>query len=239
MLWGACALPPFGGQRAISGPPKAWKACAFRLAAARCAVSSLKAPRNNLAWDMLWGASERPPERPPSIRPATWGRSPRGDVSLPCGEMCQGPQGATRNVQYFTSSQHMRHQIPCAGAHFTLHLVRARAPPRGLGVPTWPCGLAAIGAPRAPRRLHIVHSHTTKIKEYEMAQNMHTYRPQSPHLFIHKPQFSSIRSVAHRATGSLLAIILTLGAAFPRFAICNTTYYPIYPLGCSLSTDFT
>jgi len=188
---------------------------------------------------MLWGASERPPERPPSERPATWGRSPRGDVSLPCGEMCQGPQGATRNVQYFTSSQHMRHQIPCAGAHLTLHLVRARAPPRGLGVPTWPCGLAAIGAPRAPRRLHIVHSHTTKIKEYETAQNMHTYRPQSPHLFIYKPQFSSICSVAHRATGSLLAIILTLGAAFLRSAICNITYYPIYSLGCSLSTDFT
>lgn len=35
------------------------------------------------------------------------------------------------------------------------------------------------------------------------------YRPLSPHLFIYKPQFSSLFSVLHRVTGVALALGLT------------------------------
>jgi succinate dehydrogenase / fumarate reductase cytochrome b subunit len=63
-------------------------------------------------------------------------------------------------------------------------------------------------------------------------------RPLSPHLFIYKPEISSLFSVFHRATG----IFLTLGILFficlIQIFLYNITYYPIYFLVSYLDTYF-
>ena len=63
-------------------------------------------------------------------------------------------------------------------------------------------------------------------------------RPLSPHLFIYKPEISSLFSVFHRATG----IFLTLGILFficlIQIFLYNITYYPIYILASYLDTYF-
>jgi succinate dehydrogenase / fumarate reductase cytochrome b subunit len=53
------------------------------------------------------------------------------------------------------------------------------------------------------------------------------YRPLSPHIIIYQPQFSSVFSVFHRATG----VVLSLGVFFLILLTDlanNVSFYPIY-----------
>lgn len=64
------------------------------------------------------------------------------------------------------------------------------------------------------------------------------YRPLSPHIFIYKPQFSSIFSIFHRVTG----VALVLGLTYIWLWLCFTflsplrAHYSVYLLSCYLST---
>ena len=62
--------------------------------------------------------------------------------------------------------------------------------------------------------------------------------PLSPHIFIYKPQISSLFSVFHRTT----AIFLTLGLFFFIFLIelfsYNLSYYSIYSFSFFLDSSF-
>ena len=65
------------------------------------------------------------------------------------------------------------------------------------------------------------------------------YRPLSPHLLIYKPQISSVFSIFHRITGSILAIAFILICLFIKFVTCHINYYPIYLLTCLLHTNLS
>jgi succinate dehydrogenase / fumarate reductase cytochrome b subunit len=62
------------------------------------------------------------------------------------------------------------------------------------------------------------------------------YRPLSPHIFIYKPQLSSILSVFHRATGIMLALGLVLFILSLKFTWCHVAHFPIYFIAASLCT---
>lgn len=57
------------------------------------------------------------------------------------------------------------------------------------------------------------------------------YRPVSPHIFIYKPQWSSMFSVSHRATGIILALGLLLFILSVQIFAYSASYYPIYTVG--------
>lgn len=65
------------------------------------------------------------------------------------------------------------------------------------------------------------------------------YRPLSPHLFIYQPQFSSIFSVLHRITGSLLAFGLFFSIFLLKFSTLHISYYSIYFICFLLNTYFS
>jgi len=62
------------------------------------------------------------------------------------------------------------------------------------------------------------------------------YRPLSPHIIIYQPQFSSVFSVFHRATG----VVLSLGVFFIIFLLTdiinNISFYPVYLFTCYINT---
>ena len=62
------------------------------------------------------------------------------------------------------------------------------------------------------------------------------YRPLSPHIFIYKPQWSSIFSVFHRATGVILILSLFFLICFTTALSHHITHYSTYLLGCFLNT---
>jgi succinate dehydrogenase cytochrome b556 subunit len=62
------------------------------------------------------------------------------------------------------------------------------------------------------------------------------YRPLSPHLLIYKPQFSSVFSIFHRATGVILALAIFF-SIFLADVLHNISFYPIYILTCYLNTS--
>ena len=62
------------------------------------------------------------------------------------------------------------------------------------------------------------------------------YRPLSPHIFIYKPQVTSILSVLHRTTGIILAVMLVVGIIGIKLTMSYITQYPIYYVAASLCT---
>jgi succinate dehydrogenase / fumarate reductase cytochrome b subunit len=61
------------------------------------------------------------------------------------------------------------------------------------------------------------------------------YRPLSPHILIYKPQFSSVFSVFHRATG----VVLSLGVFFLILLsdiVNNISFYPLYVFSFYINT---
>ena len=62
------------------------------------------------------------------------------------------------------------------------------------------------------------------------------YRPLSPHLFIYKPQLSSIFPVFHRITGSFLAPGPSFSIIILKFYASHATHYSTYHIGYSPNT---
>jgi succinate dehydrogenase cytochrome b556 subunit len=61
-------------------------------------------------------------------------------------------------------------------------------------------------------------------------------RPLSPHIFIYKPQISSLFSVMHRASGVILSLaILFIPLFLELFSFC-LSYYPFYIFATALET---
>lgn len=65
------------------------------------------------------------------------------------------------------------------------------------------------------------------------------YRPLSPHIFIYKPQWSSMFSVFHRATGIILALGLFLSISSLKFFAYHVSFGPVYIMGHFLNTYWT
>lgn len=63
-------------------------------------------------------------------------------------------------------------------------------------------------------------------------------RPLSPHIFIYKPQISSLFSVFHRATGILLSLGLLFFVFFIELFSYNLSFYSIYSLAFYLDSFF-
>jgi succinate dehydrogenase / fumarate reductase cytochrome b subunit len=61
------------------------------------------------------------------------------------------------------------------------------------------------------------------------------YRPLSPHILIYKPQFSSVFSVFHRATGVVLSLAVFLLMVLADI-VNNITFYPVYLFSCYINT---
>ena len=61
------------------------------------------------------------------------------------------------------------------------------------------------------------------------------YRPLSPHILIYKPQFSSVFSVFHRATGVVLSLAVFLLMVLAD-VVNNITFYPVYLFSCYINT---
>lgn len=62
--------------------------------------------------------------------------------------------------------------------------------------------------------------------------------PLSPHIFIYKPQLSSMFSVLHRVSGVILSLGLLFFILFIEIFSYSISYYYIYKLASALDTFF-
>jgi succinate dehydrogenase cytochrome b556 subunit len=63
-------------------------------------------------------------------------------------------------------------------------------------------------------------------------------RPLSPHIFIYKPQISSLFSVFHRTSGIILALGILFFIFFIEFFSYYISYFSIYSFASFLDSSF-
>ena len=69
--------------------------------------------------------------------------------------------------------------------------------------------------------------------------NTNINRPLSPHLTIHKPQFTPTFSIYHRISGAFLATMVSFSPLFgPEIVLISLTYENLYQLASGFSVNF-